>query len=124
MDQYFDKVKKNLGFGFMRLPMVGEKVDDSLTKRMVDCFMENGFNYFDTAHGYHEGLSEPAIRECLTSRYPREEYVLTDKLTEDYFHSEKEIRPFFESQLEACGVDYFDFYLMHAQNKDIYAIFQ
>lgn len=124
MDQYFDKVKKNLGFGFMRLPMVREQVNDSLTKRMVDCFMENGFNYFDTAHGYHEGLSEPAIRECLTSRYPREEYVLTDKLTDDYFRSEEEIRPFFESQLEACGVDYFDFYLMHAQNKDIYAKFQ
>lgn len=124
MDQYFDKVNKKLGFGFMRLPMNGKQVDHQKTKRMVDCFMENGFNYFDTAHGYHEGLSELAIRECLTSRYPREEYVLTDKLTEDYFQSEEEIRPFFEGQLEACGVDYFDFYLMHAQNREIYAKFQ
>lgn len=124
MESYFENINKNLGFGFMRLPMEGDQIDTAQVNQMVDLFLENGFNYFDTAHGYHEGKSESIIRECLTSRYPREQYILTDKLTEDYFHNEEEIRPFFESQLEACGVDYFDIYLMHAQNKEIYAKFQ
>jgi predicted aldo/keto reductase-like oxidoreductase len=86
--------------------------------------LENGFNYFDTAHGYLGGKSELAIREGLTRRYPRDRYILTDKLTTAYFNKEEDIRPFFESQLEACGVEYFDFYLMHAQSKEIFAKFK
>lgn len=117
MNEQFPQVKKNLGFGCMRLPMKGKKVDCDEFTRMVDAFIENGFNYFDTAHGYIDGKSEIAIKQCLTSRYDRDKYILTDKLTENYFKSEKDIRPFFESQLEICGVDYFDFYLMHSQNR-------
>ena len=116
--EQMDKVKKNFGFGCMRLPMNGDQVDIAETTRMVDEFLAQGFNYFDTAHGYIGGKSELALKECLTSRYPREAYSLTDKLTDSYFKTETDIRPFFESQLEACGVDYFDFYLMHAQNAD------
>ncbi len=112
------KVKKNFGFGCMRLPMRGKEVDLAEFTKMVDAFLAAGFNYFDTAHGYLDGKSETAIRACLTSRYPRESYVLTDKLTVNYFNKEEDIRPFFERQLEACGVDYFDFYLMHAQDRN------
>ena len=112
-----NKIKKNFGFGCMRLPMVDGQVDKAEFSRMVDTFLEAGFNYFDTAHGYLEGKSELALRDCLTSRYPRESYVLTNKLSSHHFETEAEIRPLFESQLAACGVEYFDFYLMHAQNK-------
>ncbi len=119
-----DKVKKNFGFGFMRLPMLGEEVDIPQTQEMVDLFMKSGFNYFDTAHGYISGKSELALKECLTSKYPRDSYVLVDKLTAPYFEKEEDIRPFFESQLEACGVDYFDFYLMHAQGKSNFGKFK
>lgn len=79
-----EKIRKNFGFGCMRLPMIGEDVDMEQTKQMVDCFLEQGFNYFDTAHGYLQGKSELALKECLTSRYPREDYVLTDKLSGSY----------------------------------------
>ena len=122
--EQMDKVKKNFGFGCMRLPMNGDQVDIAETTRMVDEFLAQGFNYFDTAHGYIGGKSELALKECLTSRYPREAYSLTDKLTDSYFKTEDDIRPFFESQLEACGVDYFDFYLMHAQNADNFKKFK
>lgn len=121
---YFDNIKKNFGFGCMRLPMLNGEVDSEHFSRMIDRFMEEGFNYFDTAHGYIGGKSETAIRECLAKRYPRESYILTDKLTENYFNSEPDIRPFFETQLKACGVDYFDFYLMHAQNARNYKKFK
>lgn len=46
-----DRIKKNFGFGCMRLPMIGEEVDIEQTKQMVDAFLDAGFNYFDTAHG-------------------------------------------------------------------------
>lgn len=120
----FENVNKKFGFGCMRLPMKGDKVDTEEFSKMVDTFIENGFNYFDTAHGYLGGLSETAIKECLTSRYPRDQYILTDKLTNFFFKKEEDIRPFFESQLEACGVDYFDYYLMHAQSADNFAFFK
>lgn len=117
-------VKKNFGFGCMRLPMQGDQVDTVETCKMVDAFLEAGFNYFDTAHGYLDGKSELALRECLTSRYPRDRYILTDKLTNFYFKKEEDIRPFFESQLAACGVEYFDFYLMHAQDARNFGFFK
>lgn len=112
----FEKVKKNFGFGCMRLPMKGEEVDYEHFCRMADAFLAAGFNYFDTAHGYISEKSEIAVRECVVKRHPRESFTLTDKLTEPYFHKQEDIRPFFEEQLKACGVEYFDFYLMHAQN--------
>ncbi len=121
----FDNVKKNFGFGCMRLPMQENgEVDIEQTSKMVDEFIAQGFNYFDTAHGYLDGRSEPALRECLTKRYKREEYILTDKLTMSYFNKQEDIRPFFESQLEACGVEYFDFYLMHSQSKTVFEYFK
>lgn len=119
-----DRIKKNFGFGCMRLPLIEGKVDIKQTKKMVDIFLENGFNYFDTAHGYLEGQSETALRECLTSRYDRDQYVLTNKLSSPYFHKESDIRPFFEMQLKECGVSYFDFYLMHAQGSVNYEQYQ
>lgn len=120
----FENVHKNLGFGCMRLPMQGDEVDYAEFNKMIDTFIDNGFNYFDTAHGYLNGKSETAIRDCLVKRYPREKFILTNKLTNFYFKSENEIRPFFESQLKLCGVDFFDFYLMHAQSKNIFAHFK
>ena len=115
---YFNEIKKNFGFGCMRLPMKDGEVDYAEFNEMIDAFIGAGFNYFDTAHGYLNGKSETALRDCLVARYPRESYILTNKLSGPHFNSEEEIRPLFESQLRACGVEYFDFYLMHAQSRD------
>lgn len=118
--------QKNFGFGCMRLPMKGGdggEVDLEHFGRMVDRFMAEGFCYFDTAHGYLAGKSEPAIRECLVKRYPRESYILTDKLTQNFFQQEADILPFFEKQLQNTGVSYFDYYLMHALTSEHYKKF-
>ena len=115
-----EQIKGNFGFGMMRLPMKDGDVDLAQTSRRVDAFLEAGFNYFDTAHGYLSGKSETAVRSCLTSRYPREAYILTNKLTKNFFQKEEDIRPLFKEQLKACGVAYFDYYLMHAQGKTNY----
>ena len=109
-----------LGFGCMRLPMNGDKVDLESFARMVDTYIAAGGRYFDTAHNYIGEQSEPAIRACLTSRYPRDSYILTTKLTRLYLQKPEDVRDLFARQLEACGVDYFDFYLCHAIRRDNY----
>ena len=120
VNRFFDEIQGNFGFGCMRLPMKDEKVDYDEFIRMADAFIDAGFNYFDTAHGYINGQSETAIRDCIAKRYDRSRFLLTDKLTDPYFKKQEDIRPFFEQQLAWCGVDYFDFYLMHAQDKNNY----
>ena len=119
--------EKRLGLGCMRLPLTGSSegdVDMETCKQMVDRFMEAGFNYFDTARVYHRGVSEKMIKECIADRYPRESFVLTNKLSDGCFENEEDIRPLFEDQLKVCGVDYFDIYLMHALDKGNYGKYQ
>ena len=111
---------KNFGFGLMRLPTIGEEIDYAQVKQMVDEFIGAGFSYFDTAKGYHGERSEAAFRECVAKRYPRDRFTITDKLSQNYFESEEDIRKCFEEQLETCGVEYFDYYFMHAQGRNNY----
>ena len=118
MNRFFSDIKKNFGFGLMRLPMLGEDVDLEQTAAMVDAFMQAGFNYFDTAHPYIQGKSETAVRDCLVKRYPRDAFILTNKLSGFCFEKEEDIRPLFADQLEKCGVEYFDFYLHHAMGAE------
>ena len=117
---FFPEIHGNFGFGCMRLPMKDGHVNYDEFCRMADTFIASGLNYFDTAHGYIGGQSETAIRDCVAKRHARSKFLLTDKLTTPYFNKEEDIRPFFESQLRACGVEYFDFYLMHAQDRNNY----
>ena len=125
MNKFFPEIHGNFGFGCMRLP---ENKDGSIDydefSRMVDAFIAAGFNYFDTAHGYHGGRSETAIGNCVSAHYNRSQFLLTNKLTAPYFQRQEDIRPFFEQQLQWCKVDYFDFYLMHAQDRNNYQKFK
>lgn len=115
---------KKLGFGFMRLPLLDEqdetKVNIEEVKHMVDTFIERGFTYFDTAYRYHGGMSELAIREALTSRYPRDAYTLTDKLTVGLIESKEIQEKRFAEQLVNTGVSYFDYYLIHNMGESSY----
>lgn len=124
MNPYFPEIKKNFGFGCMRFPTVNDQVDIPAVTEMVDAFLAAGFNYFDTARPYHSGASEAVLRQCLTSRYPRDRFVLTDKLSPNFFEKEEDIVPLFEDQLKTCGVDYFDFYLFHANSAKRHEFFR
>lgn len=112
------EMKKKLGFGMMRLPMLdgpkGRKVlDEEQICRMVDDFLARGFNYFDTAVMYCGGKSEVAVGKCLASRHDRSEFYLVDKASPHVFPSEKVTKDHFINQLRLCGVDWFDTYLVH-----------
>ena len=108
---------KKMGFGMMRLPLTNKddlkSIDQEQVNKMVDLFMEHGFNYFDTAYPYHDGLSEVAFRKAVVERYPRESFVLADKLPLFLITKEDQLEPIFNEQLEICGVEYFDYYLLH-----------
>ncbi len=116
---------KKLGFGTMRLPLkdANDKtsIDQKLFNQMVDVFMEAGFRYFDTAYLYHDEMSEVALRKALVERYPRESFLLADKMPTVIVKASEDYERFFATQLERTGVDYFDYYLMHNMGKDRYA---
>ena len=102
-----------LGFGCMRLPLTPEKaIDEPALQRMVDDAMAHGVNYFDTAWPYHGGQSELAIGKAL-ARYPRASWFLADKYPGHQIASSYNPAEIFEQQLKKCGVEYFDFYLLH-----------
>ena len=103
-----------LGFGLMRLPEKEGKIDIGQVSRMVDAYMQAGMNYFDTAYVYHGGNSEKAIREALVRRYPRDQFMLATKLPAWCMKTKEDRDLIFNEQLERCGVDYFDFYLLHS----------
>ncbi len=85
---------------------------------MVDHFVAKGFQYFDTAWFYHNGKSETAIKECLVDRYSRSSFLLTDKMPLILIRQEEELEEYFETQRSRCGVDYFDYYLIHDMGGD------
>ncbi len=108
---------KNMGFGMMRLPLTDKddfkSVDQEQVNKMVDTFMEAGFNYFDTAYPYHDGVSEVAFRKAVVERYPRDSFVVADKLPLFLITKDEELEPIFTEQLERTGLEYFDYYLLH-----------
>ncbi len=108
-----DKMPK-LGFGLMRLPQKDETIDMDHLCRMVDAYMAAGMNYFDTAYVYHGGNSEKVIKDALVRRYPRDSFMLATKLPAWCMKEEADRDRIFNEQLERCGVDYFDFYLLHS----------
>ena len=116
---------KKLGFGLMRLPQLdendGTSIDISRVQGMADAFMEAGFTYFDTAAPYHAKHSEIAFREAVVTRYPRESYTVTDKLSIWMIEKAEDMQSFFDEQLERLGVEYMDIYLLHALDKNSYA---
>ncbi|MCQ2420363.1 MAG: aldo/keto reductase [Clostridia bacterium] len=102
-----------LGFGTMRLPVREDKsIDEEELDRMVAYALAHGVNYFDTAYPYHGGMSERAVGKAL-SKYPRESYCLATKYPGHQIAQEYHPAEIFEEQLEKCGVEYFDFYLLH-----------
>ncbi len=115
---------KKLGFGTMRLPLTDSEdtksIDYEQVCKMVDCFLERGFSYFDTAYGYHGEQSETAVKRCLTDRYPRERYILADKMPIIRVKASEEYEMYFEEQLRRCGVEYFDYYLLHNMCRERY----
>ena len=114
---------KKLGFGLMRLPIIGgdhSKIDLEKTQEMVDLFLSHGYTYFDTAYVYHGGFSEVAFRECVVKKYPRDKYTITTKLPLFGKPDRAGMEKIFSESIERLGVDYIDYYWLHAMGRDSY----
>ena len=113
-----------IGFGLMRLPETDGVIDIDKVCKMVDSYLDAGFNYFDTAYVYHGGNSEKIVKEAIVKRHPRDSFTIATKLPAWSIHSSEDRDKIFNEQLERCGVDYFDFYLLHSvedgNNYDTY----
>lgn len=121
--EYIEKNVPKLGFGLMRLPLVegSKEIDLEQVKKMADHYMESGMNYFDTAWMYHDGASEVAFREAVVKRYPRESFTVADKMHASFLDTPEDVERMFQTQLERCGVEYFDYYLLHALDGEKHA---
>ncbi len=109
-------LKCNLGFGMMRLPVNGgdpTNFDYPQLFQMVDCFLDEGYTYFDTSYVYHNGKSEEAVKKAVVERHPRDRFTIATKFPTFDLKKEEEIEPIFARQLENLGVDFIDYYLLH-----------
>ena len=113
-----------MGFGFLRLPQNeidgAKQVDMKAAEALVDAFISKGGKYFDTAYTYLGGRSETALRDALVKRYPRDAYMICDKLAGYKVRSYEECEKQFAEMLERCGVDKFDVFMLHWLNKKNY----
>lgn len=105
-----------LGFGMMRLPKLEDSsMDMNQICQMVDVFMGAGLTYFDTAYVYDGGDSEIATRKALVERYPRDAFTITTKANAWLGSpTATEVKQQLQTSMERLGVDYLDYYLLHA----------
>ncbi len=124
-NKFQDKELSALAYGCMRFPILNEKddqIDEKAAFELIDYALANGINYFDTAWGYHGGKSEIVTGKAL-ARHPRESFYLASKFPGWDDNNMSRAKEIFNKQLEKCGVDYFDFYLVHnvcENNIDLY----
>ena len=127
MDEITGKEISLLGYGCMRFPTYeteetdsrGRKVkaiDMEKSKALIDYAYANGITHYDTAWNYHNGTSAAAIGTLLKD-YPRESFTLCNKMPGWLITSPEKAKELFETQLQQCGVEYFDYYLCHAISK-------
>ncbi len=117
------KKLSRLGFGTMRLPTKADgSIDEARTEEMVRYALDHGVNYFDTAYPYHGGMSEVVIGKIL-NKFPRDSYYLATKYPGHQISDHYDPAAVFNEQLEKCGVEYFDFYLLHNVCENSYATY-
>jgi len=116
--------EKKFGFGCMRLPVLNKEdqtsFDYELINKLFDTYLERGFTFFDTAYTYHGYHAEEGTRKALVERHPRESFQLATKLPLRDFKDSEDMERIFNEQLTNCGVDFFDYYLLHNMGSNVY----
>lgn len=112
------------GFGFLRLPVTvpddAQSIDTVQVCQMIDEYLAAGGRYFDTAYTYLGGVSETTLRDCLVKRYPRDAYILCDKLPTSKLTCKEDCQRYFDEQVARCGMSDFDIFMLHWLNAEYY----
>ena len=106
-----------LGFGCMRFPIKDNKIDKEKTMGLLKEAYDRGITYFDTAWPYHNGESEIVLGEFLKT-IDRSSVFVADKMPIWEINEYDDLDQYFIAQLEKMELDYFDYYLLHAVNKE------
>ena len=116
--------KYQFGYGCMRLPTLEKdnpaSFDYEKINALFDAYLAQGFTYFDTAYTYHGYHAEEAVRHALVERHPRESFELATKMPLRDFKDSEDLEKIFNEQLSSCGVEYFDYYLLHNMGTNVY----
>ncbi|MBU3202469.1 aldo/keto reductase [Clostridium estertheticum] len=116
--------EKKFGYGCMRLPLLNKEdqtsFDYELINKLFDTYLEKGFTFFDTAYTYHGYHAEEAMRKALVERHSRDSFQLATKLPLRDFKDSEDMERIFNQQLTNCGVDFFDYYLLHNMGSNVY----
>ena len=115
----FGKEISRLGYGGMRFPKNGDEVDMDAAVQLLRKAYEMGINYFDTAMVYHKGESEKIFGKAFEP-YPRDSYLIADKMSIWLCSDEEDMKARFYNQLKTLKTDYIDFYLVHSLNRNHY----
>jgi predicted aldo/keto reductase-like oxidoreductase len=119
-----------LGFGCMRLPMIGgigpadifdrnKAIDEEEAMKMVRYAVDKGVNYFDTAYPYHGGKSETFLGKALKDC--RHKVMIATKLPTWLVQNPDHFERFFNEQLQRLDTGYIDVYLLHGLNRLLWA---
>lgn len=108
-----------LGFGCMRFPTIGNKIDEEKSTEMIQYALSKGVNYFDTAYTYHNGESESFVGKAL--EHCRKDIFIATKLPSWLIKSREDMDKILNEQLTRLRTDYVDFYLVHALNKEYFS---
>jgi predicted aldo/keto reductase-like oxidoreductase len=106
-----------LGFGCMRLPEKGGRIDEERATRQLRYAIDRGVNYIDTAFPYHMGTSEPFVGRALGDGY-RERVFLATKLPPWKTNAPEDMERILTEQLAKLRTERIDYYLIHALNGE------
>ena len=101
-----------LGFGAMRLPLKGRKIDEPRATAQIRLAIDRGINYIDTAMPYHGGASEPFLGRALADGY-RQKVKLATKLPHWDVRERADMDRLLNLQLQNLRTDTIDYYLIH-----------
>lgn len=108
-----------LGMGIMRLPVEGKEILWDEAQAVIDEYMKGDFCYFDLHPGYMMGKAQEILKKSVVERYSRDAFYIAAKMPY-YVHSSRDYELIFRNELIECGVDYFDYYMLHALTADTY----
>jgi len=104
-----------LSFGTMTF---GAQTDEASARRIVDCCLDAGINFIDTANVYNRGLAETLVGKTLKGR--RDKVILASKVRgkmgdapDEEGLSRAAMRKAIDASLQRLGTDYVDLYYLH-----------